>query len=162
MAIDHHADVQRMLLDMADNWQRPRFPLTGMDVMQAGVAQGPDVGRLLARVEDWWIGTDFAADDPRISPLKADLTGLAPALVFTGGFDPLRDEGNEYAAALRRAGVPVEHRQFDTLPHGFASIAPLGGDSAKAIGETIAGIATHLGVVRRTRAVTSQAKSRST
>jgi poly(A) polymerase len=53
----------RMLLDMADNWQRPRFPLTGMDVMQAGVEQGPDVGRLLARVEDWWIGTDFAADE---------------------------------------------------------------------------------------------------
>jgi poly(A) polymerase len=53
----------RMLLDMADNWQRPRFPLTGMDVMQAGVEQGPDVGRLLARVEDWWIGTDFACDE---------------------------------------------------------------------------------------------------
>jgi poly(A) polymerase len=53
----------RMLLDMAANWQRPRFPLTGADVMQAGVAQGPDVGRVLARVEDWWIGTDFAADE---------------------------------------------------------------------------------------------------
>ena len=53
----------RMLLSMADNWQRPRFPLSGLDVMQAGVAQGPDVGRLLARVEDWWIGTDFAADE---------------------------------------------------------------------------------------------------
>ena len=53
----------RMLLSMADNWQRPRFPLSGLDVMQAGVAQGPDVGRLLAKVEDWWIGTDFAADE---------------------------------------------------------------------------------------------------
>ncbi len=53
----------RMLLDMAENWQRPRFALTGMDVMQAGITQGPDVGRLLARVEDWWIGTDFAADE---------------------------------------------------------------------------------------------------
>ena len=53
----------RMLLSMADNWQRPRFPLSGLDVMQAGVPQGPDVGRLLARVEDWWIGTDFAADE---------------------------------------------------------------------------------------------------
>ena len=53
----------RMLLDMAANWQRPRFPLTGMDVMQAGVSEGPEVGRILARVEDWWIGTDFAADE---------------------------------------------------------------------------------------------------
>ena len=53
----------RMLLDMAANWQKPRFPLTGMDVMQAGVAEGPDVGRVLAKIEDWWIGTDFAADE---------------------------------------------------------------------------------------------------
>ena len=53
----------RMLLDMAANWQKPRFPLTGMDVMQAGVTEGPEVGRVLARVEDWWIGTDFAADE---------------------------------------------------------------------------------------------------
>ncbi|MCX7281547.1 MAG: CCA tRNA nucleotidyltransferase [Alphaproteobacteria bacterium] len=53
----------RMLLEMADNWQRPRFPLTGHDVMQAGVPEGPDVGRVLARVEDWWVGGDFAADE---------------------------------------------------------------------------------------------------
>ena len=53
----------RMLLDMAANWQKPRFPLTGMDVLQAGVAEGPDVGRVLAKIEDWWIGTDFAADE---------------------------------------------------------------------------------------------------
>jgi poly(A) polymerase len=53
----------RMLLEMADNWQRPRFPLTGRDVMLAGVAEGPDVGRVLARIEDWWVGGDFASDE---------------------------------------------------------------------------------------------------
>jgi len=53
----------RMLLTMADNWQRPRFPLTGMDVMQAGVPEGPEVGRVLAQVEDWWVGGDFASDE---------------------------------------------------------------------------------------------------
>ena len=53
----------RMLLEMAGNWQRPRFPLTGRDVMLAGVPEGPDVGRVLARVEDWWVGGDFAADE---------------------------------------------------------------------------------------------------
>jgi poly(A) polymerase len=53
----------RMLLEMAANWQRPRFPLTGRDVMLAGVPEGPDVGRILAQVEDWWIGGDFAADE---------------------------------------------------------------------------------------------------
>lgn len=90
-------------------------------------------------------GTDIAADDPRVSPLNAaDLSGLAPALVLTGGFDPCRDEGNEYAAALRSAGVAVDHRQFDGLTHGFASTAPFGGGSADAIVATISAIKTHL------------------
>jgi poly(A) polymerase len=53
----------RMLLEMAQTWQRPRFPLTGRDVMAAGVPQGPDVGRILAAVEDWWVAHDFAADE---------------------------------------------------------------------------------------------------
>ncbi|HEX4027642.1 MAG TPA: CCA tRNA nucleotidyltransferase [Rhizomicrobium sp.] len=53
----------RMLLKMAENWQRPRFPLTGRDVMQAGVAEGPDVGRILAHIEDWWVDADFAPDE---------------------------------------------------------------------------------------------------
>jgi acetyl esterase/lipase len=65
--------------------------------------------------------------------------GLAPALVLTAGFDPLRDEGNEYAAALRKAGVTVDHRQFDALTHGFASAAPFGGGAT-----TISAIRAHL------------------
>jgi acetyl esterase len=90
-------------------------------------------------------GTDLAADDARVSPMNAaDLSGLAPALVLTAGFDPVRDEGNEYAAALRSAGVAVDHRQFDALTHGFASIAPFGGGSANAIVATISAIRTHL------------------
>jgi acetyl esterase len=99
---------------------------------------------------DWFTdlylgGAGLAADDARVSPLRAaDLSGLAPALVLTAGFDPLRDEGNEYAAALRSAGVNVDHRQFDALTHGFASIAPFGGGSADAIAATISAIRAHL------------------
>ena len=90
-------------------------------------------------------GADLAADDARVSPLNAaDLSGLAPALVLTAGFDPLRDEGNEYAAALRSAGVSVDHRQFDALTHGFASIAPFGDGSADATAAAISAIRAHL------------------
>jgi acetyl esterase/lipase len=90
-------------------------------------------------------GTGLAADDARVSPLKAaDLSGLAPALVVTAGFDPLRDEGNEYAVALRSAGVRVDHRQFDALTHGFAGYAHFGGGSADATTATISAIRAHL------------------
>ncbi len=53
----------RLLLTMADNWQAPRFPLTGRDVMAAGVPEGPEVGKVLAALEEWWVGGDFAADE---------------------------------------------------------------------------------------------------
>ncbi len=58
--------------------------------------------------------------DPRASPgLSTDLGGLPPALVFTAGFDPLRDEGAAYADAMAAAGVAVAYRCFDDQVHGF-------------------------------------------
>ncbi|MEQ8247555.1 MAG: CCA tRNA nucleotidyltransferase [Alphaproteobacteria bacterium] len=47
---------------MAAAWDIPKFPLRGEDVAELGVAEGPDIGNLLHRVEAWWIAADFAAD----------------------------------------------------------------------------------------------------
>ena len=58
--------------------------------------------------------------DPRVSPLRTgDLAGTPPAVIVTGGQDPLRDDGAAYAARLREAGVRVEHRDWPEALHGF-------------------------------------------
>jgi acetyl esterase len=70
------------------------------------------------------------ANDPRASPLLGtDLAGLPPALVVTAGCDPLHDEAKAYADRLAAAGVPVEHRCFETTVHAclsFAGALPVG------------------------------------
>lgn len=77
---------------------------------------------------------EFGAD-PRVSPSAAtDLSGLAPAVVATAEFDPLCDEGDRYAAALRDAGVPVEHLRCDGLIHGFYGMEHLSAAVADATG----------------------------
>lgn len=69
-----------------------------------------------------YLGPDADPADPRVSPLRAeDLTGLAPALVVTAGFDPLVDQGEAYAKRLRDAGVPVVYRCYDNLAHAFTA-----------------------------------------
>ena len=90
-------------------------------------------------------GAQLDASDPRVSPLLADdFADLPPALLLSAGFDPLRDEDRQYAEALRNAGVPVDHREFGSLIHGFANFFPLGGGSATAMAETISALRAHL------------------
>ncbi|HEX7323717.1 MAG TPA: alpha/beta hydrolase fold domain-containing protein, partial [Mycobacterium sp.] len=72
------------------------------------------------------------------------LSGLPPALVAVAGFDPLRDEGERYAAALRAAGNIVDLRIMRSVIHGFMSLSPLGGDSAVATTELISALRAHL------------------
>ncbi len=80
-----------------------------------------------------YAATDADLDDPRYSPAKADLPpGLAPALVFTAGFDPLRDEGEAYAERLTEAGAKVELTRFPDQIHGFFNVVGVGRSSRDA------------------------------
>ena len=69
-------------------------------------------GHYLPRLKD--------SEDPRASPLRnADLAGLPRAVITTAEFDPLRDEGEAYADALKKAGVDVAYFREAGMVHGY-------------------------------------------
>ena len=75
---------------------------------------------------EWFMGhflpEGIDPNDPKVSPAASpDLSGLAPALVFTAGFDPLVDQGKAYARRLSEAGVDADYHCFSTLAHGFTA-----------------------------------------
>lgn len=68
------------------------------------------------------------------SPLRAaSLAGVAPAHVLTAQHDVLRDDGDLYAARLAAAGVPVEHRVWDGMNHGFLRLPGIVDRAAEAV-----------------------------
>jgi acetyl esterase/lipase len=92
---------------------------------------------------DWYhlqyTGSTIAQPDPAQNPLCAsELAGLAPALIVTAGFDPLRDEGEAYAEALGQADVPVVLKRFSGLLHGFCSMATICPACDAAVGDITA------------------------
>ncbi len=73
-----------------------------------------------------YLGGDGDAADPAGTPLLADsLAGVAPAIIVTAGFDPLRDEGIAYAERLGAEGVKVHHLHYDDMVHGFVAMATI-------------------------------------
>lgn len=89
-------------------------------------------GYFLSRAVMQWFCGHYLNDashgtDWRASPLRApNLAGLAPAVVCTAWFDPLRDEGKAYADALAAAGVPTSYHEGLGLIHGYFGL----GDAA--------------------------------
>lgn len=82
-----------------------------------------------------------SAASVRSAPAMAEsFTGLPPALVATAGHDPLRDDGEAYAALLERDGVPVTLRRFDAMVHGFASFDGVVPATTAAVDQCIAGL----------------------
>lgn len=107
---------------------------------------------LTAEMMRWFIGHYLpdaqSADDPRASPLRQkDLAGIAPATIFTAACDPLRDEGEAYAAALRKAGVEVNLQRWPGQIHGFVSMLGVINAADQALTEAAAVLANAFSVV---------------
>jgi len=73
------------------------------------------------------------AEDWRASPIRvATLAGVAPAIVVTAECDVLHDDGERYAEALRRVGVPVEYKEYPGMIHAFFGMVPVVDDAMNA------------------------------
>lgn len=102
----------------------PALDLTASQPSHRELADGYLLTRdLYAWYLDNYAGKDSERMDWRLSPLFAeDVRGLAPTILLTAGFDPLRDEAVVYAARLRDAGVRVESIHFPGMIHGFIAM----------------------------------------
>lgn len=106
-------------VDLAGNYgsatENARFPSRQQNAngyFLTGDAMRFFAGHYLPQVKD--------SEDPRASPLRSrDLSGLPPAVVTTAEFDPLRDEGEAYADALKKAGVDVAYFREAGMVHGY-------------------------------------------
>jgi acetyl esterase len=106
---------------------------------------------ILSRADmEWFWGHYLASEadaaNPYACPARAkSLAGLPPALVITAEFDPLRDEGESYAARLREEGVATVLKRYDGVTHGFFGMPSAVEKSRVAIAEASAALRAAIG-----------------
>jgi acetyl esterase len=124
-------------------------PVTDLVDHRPSQEEFADSPALSAKQIAWFVenylpdGTDPA--DPRVSPLRAtSLAGLPPALVNLAGFDPLHDDGHDYATALLQAGVPAEVTREPGQVHGYMSYTAISPSCRAATERLVASVAAAL------------------
>ncbi|MEV6346754.1 alpha/beta fold hydrolase [Actinoplanes sp. NPDC051851] len=98
----------------------------------------------LRQWRDMWLPDPELWHAPSVDPAASDLRGLPPALIVTAEHDPLRDEGEAYAARLRHAGVEVRHRREPGLVHNFPTLRDVSPAAAAAEDRFLAAAAAFL------------------
>jgi acetyl esterase len=130
------------------------YPVTDATRSSQSYKDNGEGYRLTAAGMKWFCdhyvsGSIGTPTDPRVSPLFADATTLAsapPAIVITAEYDPLRDEGEQYAHRLIEAGVACSLTRYYGQVHGFFSMSQYVDDGASAINQ--AATATRLALER--------------
>lgn len=122
------------------------YPATNLSSLDTDSHRDFGDGYLLTKVDveyfrDHYLGCEEDRWNWTASPLLApDLSGLPPALVITGEFDVLRDEGEAYANRLKEAGVPTKCTRYAGMVHGFISMDGLLDRARDAIDEATAAL----------------------
>jgi acetyl esterase len=116
------------------------YPATDLTCSFPSFIENADGPQLTAQGMRWFVnhylgGTSTSLTDPRVSPhFAADhiVAASPPTLMITAEYDPLRDEGDAYAARLASLGVPTSHVRFSGMYHGFFSLADFYDDAVAA------------------------------
>jgi acetyl esterase len=117
------------------------YPATDLRMATPSVEENGE-GFFLTRDDMRWFGNHYIrGDEDKLNPLASpyladDLHGLPPALIITGEFDPLRDEGERYGQRLQEAGVPTTISRYHGMIHGFLSFADIVDQGKQALAES--------------------------
>ena len=133
------------------------YPVT--DYYEPGTASYRDFadGYFITRNDMIWCWNHYlsSAEDskrPYASPLRAeDLRGLPPAMVMTAECDPMRDEGEMYAARLKAAGVAVTHTRYQGMIHAFVNFAGMVDVAKRALADASAGLRAAFGTANASK-----------
>lgn len=113
---EHAPKFQILWVPWVDmTYQRPSYESVGRGFFLEKV--------MMEWYTDQYLRTPEDGLDPLASPIFGDVTGVCPAAILVAGFDPLRDEGRDYAQKLKSEGVPTDLRLYEGAIHPFVNIA---------------------------------------
>lgn len=129
------------------------YPNTCYGADTPSIRENDDPSMFNRRSVEWYWGHYLSSPEdgqnPLASPLlAADHSGLPAALVITAEYDPLRDEGEQYAHRLREAGVPTELCRYDGMMHGFFLMYPMLEGGRRAVDHAVGFLRAQFGLDR--------------
>jgi acetyl esterase len=114
------------------------YPVTDTSMSQASYAENQDTIPLHTSMMPWfwnyYLENESDKTNKYVAPLYADnLSGMPPTILLTAEFDPLRDEGEQYAQKLADAGVSVKFQRYEGVVHEFFGLAGAVSKAADAV-----------------------------